>query len=186
MKEYIPIPPDKAYRFLNTGCLIIVSSLDQNNQPNLTPIAWNCPVDYGDTTRLLFVCSKEHKTYSNVTKTQKFAILIPHASQAKMVSMLGKISGHEKDKIKELKLEVAPTEKFGCAVLPDVIAYMECELYREVDEGEVAVLFARVVTAMADKEAFDKRLLSESPAGKTLHHLGNKIFITTANNIENC
>ncbi len=184
MKTYIPIPRDKAYRLLNTGSLIVISSLDENNNPNLAPIAWNCPVDYADTTRLLFVCSKEHKTYQNVTKTQKFVILVPHASQAKLVSMLGKISGHEKNKIKELQIEIEPSGNSGFAIPRDVIAYMECELYREVDEGEVAVLFARVISAMADREAFDKRLLSETPAGKTLHHLGNKIFITTANNIE--
>ena len=177
MKTYKSVPLEKAYKLLNTGAIIIVGSKDKGGSPNLTPIAWNTLVDYDPVTRLLFVCDKEHKTYSNICDTLKFVVILPHVSQTELVKKLGSSSGSKENKIEKYKVETFVSNKYQIAVPMDSIGYLECKAYRILDEGAVGIIFGEVENAMVDSEAFSDRLLSEKEAGKTLHHLGGKVFI---------
>jgi flavin reductase (DIM6/NTAB) family NADH-FMN oxidoreductase RutF len=177
MKTYKTIALSKAYKLLNTGALIVISTSDANQHHNLAPIAWNCPVEFDPVTQLLLVSDREHKTFKNIKETQKFTVCMPHSSQHKLVTDLGSCSGHDTDKISKYHLPVFKSEKHGYSVPEDVIAYLDCSLIRIIDEGSVAIVIGEVIHAAADAKAFTDRLLSENEEGKTLHHLGGKLFI---------
>jgi flavin reductase (DIM6/NTAB) family NADH-FMN oxidoreductase RutF len=176
MKNYKPVSLEKAYKLLNTGAIILVGTVDKAGLTNLTPIAWNTLVDYEPVTRLLFVCEKGHKTYENICSTSRFVVILPHASQADLVIQLGSGSGREGSKTDKLNIPVFKSEKNQFPVPEDSIAYLECNVYRVLDEGGVSIIFGEVEHAMVDTQAFTDRLLSETEAGKTLHHLGGKQF----------
>jgi flavin reductase (DIM6/NTAB) family NADH-FMN oxidoreductase RutF len=176
MKTYKAVSLEKAYKLLNSGAIILVSSKGNDEIPNLTPIAWNTLVDYDPVTRLLFVCDKSHKTYSNIMEKNKFVVVLPHVSQAELVKKLGSSSGKTIHKIENFNMETFYSEKYGFSIPSDSIAYLECKVYRELDDGGVGIIFGEVENAQVDKDAFTDRLLSETEAGKTLHHLGNKKF----------
>jgi flavin reductase (DIM6/NTAB) family NADH-FMN oxidoreductase RutF len=177
MKTYKPISPEKAYKLLNTGAIILIGSVDSAGVTNLTPIAWNTLVDYEPVTRLLFVCDKGHKTYENISNTSHFVVVLPHSSQSELVKQLGSSSGKEVRKIEKFNVPFFASEKYQFPIPEDSIAYLECKVYRILDEGGVGIIFGEVEYAMADNLAFTDRLLSETEAGKTLHHLGGKQFI---------
>jgi flavin reductase (DIM6/NTAB) family NADH-FMN oxidoreductase RutF len=177
MKSYKIIQLEKAYKLLNTGAIILVASKGNDRVSNLTPIAWNTLVDYEPVTRLLFVCDKNHKTYRNILETDKFVVILPHVSQTEIVKKLGSVSGGNTNKIEGFNIPVFNSEKYGFDVPENSIAYLECKVYRVLDEGGVAIIFGEVENAKVDTEAFSDRLLSETEAGKTLHHLGGKKFV---------
>jgi flavin reductase (DIM6/NTAB) family NADH-FMN oxidoreductase RutF len=181
MKEYIRLSNDKAYKLLNSGALILVSSFDKKGQQDIAPIAWNCPVNYDPGTKLLFISDLAHKTYENIKETKKFVISVPHISQLKIVKELGCSSGHDTDKISKFNLKTIKAETNNCAMPEDCIAYIECDAYKLIEEEGVAIVFGDVKHVSVDKAAFSGRLLSESEAGKTIHHLGGKVFISTGN-----
>jgi flavin reductase (DIM6/NTAB) family NADH-FMN oxidoreductase RutF len=183
MKNYKPVPLEKAYKLLNTGAIIVIGTENTSKIPNLTPIAWNTLVDYEPVTRLLFVCDKEHKTYDNITDTMKFVVVLPHASQTELVKQLGSVSGKKENKIEKYAIPVFSTEKYKLSIPFDCIAYLECKVYRILDEGAVSIIFGEVENAMVDTEAYTDRLLSENEAGKTLHHLGSKKFLQPGDEI---
>ena len=37
--NYVAVPPEKAYKMLNTGALVIICTFDEKGIPNLAPIA---------------------------------------------------------------------------------------------------------------------------------------------------
>ena len=183
MKEYIKIQNNKAYQLLNPGGLILVSTYDNNNQPNMAPIAWHCPVDFEPTTRLLFVTDKEHHTFSNIKENKQFVICLVHANQLKEVKELGSISGKKTDKLAKFSIKTFNSEIFNYKIIENCIGYLECKVYNIIDDGAVALVFGEVVNAKVDKEAYNGRLLTENGSGKILHHLSGKIFSSPSNEI---
>jgi flavin reductase (DIM6/NTAB) family NADH-FMN oxidoreductase RutF len=182
-KEYIKISNDKAYKLLNTGALLLISTVSLEGKFDIAPVAWQCPIDYDRLTKLMFVCDKNHKTLKNISETGQFAVSIPHIDQLKLLKDLGSCSGHDTDKIQQFKVQVIETEKINCCVPVNCIAYLECKTSKISDEGNVALVFGNVIHAKVDKDAFNKRLLSETESGKTIHHVGGKIFITTSDHL---
>jgi len=65
----------------------------------------------------------------------------------------------------------------------EVIGYLECKVARIVEMEGVGLVMGDVLAGYVDKEAFDKRLLVEKEAGKTLHHLGDRMFAVPGDKI---
>lgn len=184
MAIYLNVPPNEAYKLLNTGALILVSTSDMEEHLNLTPIAWHCPVDNEPATKLLFVSDIKHKAFHNIQETGKFVICIPHASQLKLVQDLGSCSGFKDDKLKKFNVEYSLSEKSQLPVPNGCIAYIECRKLRVIDEDAVAIVIGEVFNAKAIKGSYRDRLVAEKEPGKTIHHLGNEKFVKPGDLIE--
>ncbi len=172
MKIYKQIPLDKAYKILNTGALILISSTNSENRHNLAVYAWNCPVEFNPVTRFLFVCDKKHQTFANITESGKFVVCIPHASQHKLVMDLGSCSGKTFQKIEKFHIDTFKSKEYQLSIPDGCIAYVECKLKRIIDEENVEIIESEVIHAEVDINAFTDRLLAETEFGKTLHSLG--------------
>ncbi len=182
-KSYKALPLDKAYRLLNTGAVGIICTYSSEKGYNMAPAAWLTPIEYDPVTRVLIVLDREHKTSKNILQNGEFAIAVPHIQQVDMVKKLGSTSGKECNKIERFKIDVLPAEKINVQLPNYCIGYLECKLYKTIDEESVYLFLANVINALVDSTAFERRLLSETFKGKTIHHLGGKQFITTGNEI---
>jgi flavin reductase (DIM6/NTAB) family NADH-FMN oxidoreductase RutF len=183
MKEYIKISNEKAYHLLNTGALLLIGTVGNNKNNNVAPIAWQCPVDFEPVTKMMIACDKNHKTFSNISETKHFCIAIPHISQLKLVKELGSCSGKNADKYKKFGIDAMTCETIDCIAPENCIAYLECKVYNIMDHDGTGLIFGEIVNAKVDKQAYNGRLLSETEAGKTIHHLGGKVFISTGNQL---
>jgi len=181
--KYIEIENNKIYKLLNNGCLIIVSTSDKNGNKNIAPIAWQTPVDYDPVTKILIVCDSNHKTSNNIKETKKFVIVIPHKSQKKLVIESGNITGNKFNKIEKLKVNYFLSKNYKYIIPEGSIGYIECELIKEYEEDGVLIFIGKAIFAEVNQESFADRLLCEKDEGKTLHHLGGNIFITSADKI---
>jgi flavin reductase (DIM6/NTAB) family NADH-FMN oxidoreductase RutF len=180
MKEYIKISKEKAYQLLNSGALILVSSIGTDKKHDIAPIAWQCPVDYEPVTKIMFACDTGHKTFKNIEDTNQCCISVPHISQLQLIKDTGSCSGYETDKIKKYSIETIPCDIIKCIAPGECIAYLECRVNKIINNDGTGLIFAEILNAKVDKQAYNGRLLSETEAGKTIHHLGGKIFITTS------
>jgi len=177
MKKYKKIANDNAYRLLNSGSIILVCTKDKKGTGNMAPIAWTCPLDYDPVTKVLFICDVNHKTFANFSASKEYVVCIPHVSQKKLVLDAGSVSGKKTDKIKKFGIKTFVSPKMNIQLPVDCIAYLECRLINVIKHDGVGIVMGEVINAMADEKAFKDRLLSEKKEGKTLHHLGSKIFI---------
>jgi flavin reductase (DIM6/NTAB) family NADH-FMN oxidoreductase RutF len=177
MKEYSLLAKEKAYQLLNTGALILVSTMSTDQQYDIAPIAWQCPVDFDPVTKILFVTDKNHCTFRNIVETRQFIISIPHIIQVKLIKDVGSCSGSDTNKFEKFKIAAFKGNKINCLIPEEVIGFIECKCYNIVEDVTVAIVFGEVISASVDKEAYSNCLLSEKPEGKTLHHLSGNKFI---------
>ncbi len=172
--------PEKAYKLINSGSLILACTSNSRNESNIAPIAWCTPVEYDPVTKLLFVCDISHYTFKNVEETRQVIIAIPHVSQLKIVKDTGSCSGRNINKFEKFSIDSQKGKRSDILVPSSCIAYLECEVYNIVIDEEVGIIFCRVMEAYVRKGAFNNRLLAEKEEGKAIHHLGGNSFITTS------
>lgn len=182
MKNYTDIPVESAHRLINHGPVVLVSTRDENGKYDIAPIAWTSPV-HKTPPRLLVVIGKRHKTYENIKATGEFIVCVPHKSQVDMVKKTGSVSGKESDKFEDMNIEAFSGKKVDAKVPVDSVGYIECKVVNGLEIGLVEIVVGEPVTAAADKEAYNERLFTEKKAGKTLHHLGGRIFAVPSDEI---
>jgi len=182
-KKYVNIELHKAYKLLNTGAVGIICSRSQNGNYNMAPVAWITPVEYDPVTRVLIVLDKENRTCRNILETGIFAIAIPHIEQVNMIKDLGSISGNHHDKIIELGITTLPAAQIDVLLPTGCIGYIECKLYRSIEDNSVMLLLGEATCATAVASAFGTRLLAEKPEGKAAYHLGGILFVTSSDKI---
>mgnify|MGYP006287458209 CR=1 FL=1 len=182
MKDYVDVPVESAHRMINHGPVVLVSTCDEGGKYNIAPIAWSSPV-HKTPPRLLVVIGTRHKTYDNIKASKEFIVCVPHASQVNMVQKTGSVSGKEADKFEDMNIEAFTGKKVNAKVPQGCIGYLECRVVDSLEVGLVEIFVGEPVAAAADKEAFDERLHTEKEAGKTLHHLGNRIFAVPSGKI---
>jgi flavin reductase (DIM6/NTAB) family NADH-FMN oxidoreductase RutF len=155
---YDKVEASKAYELLNPGGMIWVCTRSAKGRYDLAPIAWNCPLDYEPTSRVLFVCDPKHATFENLSASGVFAIALPTPEQRGLVEKTGSVSGRDKDKYAAFEIETTRAGSIDVLVPAGVAAWIECRLVRAVAEGSVAVVMGEAVAAAARGEWWKDRL----------------------------
>lgn len=170
-----PVDLDIAYRLINHGPLVLVSSLYKNGQ-DITPIAWHMPISDDPPIIALEIWSG-HCIFKAIMETGDFVINIPSGEMVDIVRRLGSISGSKVDKVRKFGLTMEHSKRVKSRRLKGSIALMECTLHRDTRLSKrYNIVLGDVVYAEAEKASFSDRWLPEKSGPKTIHHLGNKIF----------
>lgn len=156
--EYSEVPVSQAYQLLTPGGLVLVCTRSEDGRYDLAPVAWNCPLDYEPVSRVLVVCSPEHRSYEDLVESGEFVLALPTLEQRLMVEETGSVSGHEVDKYAKFKIEAFAAHKVDALVPESVAAWLECRLLRVVVEGSSAVVMREVLRAQALPDAWKLRL----------------------------
>lgn len=181
-REYVKVGVNEAYRLLGFGPLVLVSTRARDGRYDIAPVAWNCPLN-DEPTRVVIVVDRHHQTASNIRRSKEFIVCVPHASQKRLVTDAGSVSGREADKFSRFGIDACKGKKTDALVPRGCVGYIECSLMRAVCTEFAYLFIGQCVAAAALKGAFRKRVLAEKPAGKTLHHLGGDVFALPADRL---
>ena len=176
MRKQVPL--SIAYRLINTGPLVLVSSI-LDKRCGLTPIAWNMPVS-DDPPIIALEIWEGHFIYKAILQTGDFVINIPASVMAGTVCKLGSVSGAKVDKFKAYGLEREPSGKVKSPRLGSALAIIECKVHR--DERllkKYDIVLGDIVYAEAEEGLFTDRWHPEKAGPKIMHHLGKNIFCSS-------
>ena len=177
------MPLDEAYRLINTGPVVLVSSVSKDKFYDVAPIAWACPAQKSPS-RVLVGVGRSHKTFTNIEETGKFVVSVPNISQVAMVTATGSVSGADVDKFAELNIPSIDAQLVDCKIPDGVIGYLECKLVEIYGSDRLGLILGEAVAAAVDERAYNgERLLCETPAGKAVHHLGERRYMTLADEV---
>ncbi len=177
------MPLDEAYRLINTGPVVMVSTVSKSKQYDVAPIAWACPAQKSPS-RVLIGVGRKHKTFTNIEETGQFVVSVPNISQVAMVTATGSVSGADVDKFAELDIPAIDAAQIDCKIPDGVIGYLECKLVEIYGNDHLGLILGEAVAAAVDPRAYDgDRLLAETPAGKAVHHLGDRRYMTLADEV---
>ncbi|MFM9836262.1 MAG: flavin reductase family protein [Methylophilaceae bacterium] len=188
-----PVELSKAYRLLNHGPTILVSS-SFNGKQNIMAAAWNMPLDF-DPPKICVVIDKNTYTRELIEASGSFAINVPCVAQANLVTKLGASSGRElqgTDKFAENQLETFAAHHIAAPLLTGCVAWLECKIIPEPHNQNTYDLFiAEVVAAYADERVFsdgrwhfeghDQKTLDEL---RTIHHVAGGAYFTAGKIIQ--
>lgn len=178
---YIEVPAAKAWKLINHGPLGFVCTADAAGGNDFAPVAWIANIDYEPTSRLMVVLDPACRSAANLRADGRFAVAVPHASQRALALAAGGISGAAGDKYAALGAPSFPAALVPCRVPVGVVAWIELGLDKAIDEGSVVLFIASARYAACVDAAWNgDRLLAETPAGRTLHHLGGEAFAVPA------
>jgi flavin reductase (DIM6/NTAB) family NADH-FMN oxidoreductase RutF len=120
------------------------------------------------------------RPWPNTDRTRQFIAVVPHRSQKQLVSDTGSVSGRDTDKFETMHIESFRGELLDALIPRGCVGYLECQVKDKLGGPKADVILARVLRTAVHEAAFDGRLLVETEAGQTLHHLGDRVFSTDA------
>lgn len=179
------VPLDKAYRLLNHGPTVLVTSA-HGEHCNIMAAAWNMPLDF-DPPKVAIVIDKNTYTRELMEASGTFAINVPCRAQAEMVVRVGNCSGREllgkspDNKLAAFDIPTFPASEISAPLVAGCVAWLECKIIPEPHIQNTYDLFlAEVIAAQADERVFsDGRWHFEGRNElRTIHHMAGGAFMS--------
>jgi len=172
----VKIPIAKAYRLINYGPVVLVTSAWKDKQ-NVATIAWCSPLASEPVLAGVAVY-QEHFTRKLIHQSKEFVINVPGADLRRKVENCGSVHGSQVDKFEKFGLTPILASKVKAPLVAECFAHLECKLVNEVKVGDHVLFVGEVVNALVDKGAVNKEGIVNLKQVKTLHHLGSDEFGT--------
>lgn len=170
-----PVPLPQAYRLLNHGPVVLLSTTD-GAHPNAAPVAW-CATLRRDPPQVMLALGRGHKTFGNIAATGEVVINLPPVSMVEAVRICGTRSGHETpDKLQQAGLELMPATTISAPRIAGCLAWLECRVVSLHQHEDHLPLIVEVVAATAVEGLLDDQVHVRVDQYPSLHHLGGKRF----------
>lgn len=184
MRTAVDLP--KAYRLINHGPTVLVSARHAGRS-NVMAAAWVMALDF-DPPKVALVLDKATFTRKLILSSGHFAISVPCAAQARMVTALGTHSGRQADKLADYHVPVLDEPAAASPLVGGCVAWLDCERIAEPEVEQRHDLFVgRVTGAWADARVFDGGHwhFERAPAElRTLHHVAGGHYLAIGEAIE--
>lgn len=174
------VPLNKAYRLLNHGPTVLVSSR-AGDRANVMAAAWAMPLDF-DTPKVAVVIDKATLTRQLVEASGHLVVSVPCVAQVALVRAVGNESGlQHTDKLTRCGVTHVPAPRTGAPLVSGCIAHLECRVLPATEHvaGPHDLILAEVIEASADARVFsDGRWHFESASNdlRSLHHVAGGSF----------
>ena len=185
--KLLPVPLPKAYRLLNHGPTVLVTSA-HNGVRNVMAAAWNMGLNY-EPALVSVVIDKSTLTRELIEASGKFALNVPARGIAAQTLAVGRISGRDidinrhADKFAAYGLNTFTGNDPQLPLIESCVGWLECTLVPEPHNQDRYDLFIGEVTAAwADPRVFADghwTYNAETPeALQTLHYVAGGTFLT--------
>lgn len=184
MTDRQPVPLDKAYRLLNHGPTVLVSSR-HGEAINVMAAAWSMPLDFAPP-KVAVVLDKSTLTRRMVEASGEFALMVPSRDLARLTLQVGSASGRDVDKFAAFGATYWQGGQVGAPLLDGCLAWLECRLLPEPHIQDTYDLFlGEVVAAWADPAVFrDGHWQREEGGGRSIHYVAGGHFFETGEAFE--
>lgn len=181
------VPLEKAYRLLNHGPTVLVSS-QHGQTANVMSAAWACALDFAPP-KVTIVIDKNTKTRQLVEASGYFSLQIPTAAQAKLTHTLGHASMLEDaDKLAHAGAELFYQDGFDVPLVAGCAGWLLCKVIPEPHNQQTYDLFiGEVLAAWADSRVFKNghwQFEQADPALRSLHYIAGGHFYAIGDSIE--
>lgn len=167
----------RAYRLINNGPVILVTSAFRDRR-NVMTMAWHMPASM-DPPLVAIALGETRYTWELVRGSEEFAINVPPGNLAEKVDAVGRVSGREVDKFREIGLTPEPAASVRAPLVGECIGHLECRVMNRYPAGDHFIVVGQVVAASVEEGLFDEAWLAAGESGKgPLHHLGGKRYST--------
>ena len=160
----------QAHRLLSPGPVTLLSS-QYRGQPNLMAVAWAAPLSL-DPPLVGVAIHPARLTHEFVSKSEQFALNVPHLEIITATHRCGMLSGRDGDKFVAAGLTMEPATAIDPPLVAECVGHLECGVVERVRLGDHDFFVGQVLALSAEEEAFDGFWKTDEEGGHILHHLG--------------
>ncbi len=177
MSCYQNLDVAEAFRVFTGGATVTVASVSKEGVSDVMTAAWNCPFDSSE---IIVVLSTTHTTTENIYNTGKYVVAIPSCEQKNDILKVGALHGREcGDKFSATGVPFELSEKFKLKVIPNCLAYFECELVDKDLLEKKGICLGRVVNLYVKEGLWNQSEHNFSNGAKlSLHHVTEDKFLS--------
>jgi flavin reductase (DIM6/NTAB) family NADH-FMN oxidoreductase RutF len=181
MSTRVPVELSKAYRLMNHGPTVIVTS-HHGGRSNIMSAAWSMPLDF-DPPKVAVVIDKSTFTRGLIEASGEFVLNIPSRAQARLTVDVGSESGSGVDKFAAHAIATTPGTKVQAPLVEGCLGWLECRLIPEPHIQQTYDLFlGEVVATWADPAVFDGAHWKMEAGGKrSIHYVAGGHFFEIGN-----
>jgi flavin reductase (DIM6/NTAB) family NADH-FMN oxidoreductase RutF len=152
---------------------ILVTTVDQDNMPNIITVAWHSPISIEPP---LYGISLNPRRYSHglIEKSGQFVINFPPFGLLEKVHRCGSVSGRTADKFRQTGLTSLPSEKVKPPGIAECYLHLECKVAGSAVFGDHTWFVGEVVGIRADEGLFEGGILNEK--GDPVLYMGKDIY----------
>lgn len=167
------IPPSKAYRLLESGPVVLVSTTAVHGG-NLMTMGFHMMLQH-DPALIACVIGPWDFSYHALQKTGECVIALPTIDLAEKIVGIGNCSGQDVDKFKQFRLTAIPGETVQAPLVAECIANLECRVVDKTLTGRYHLFILEVSKIWIDEDRAERRLI---------HHAGDGVFIADGETID--
>jgi flavin reductase (DIM6/NTAB) family NADH-FMN oxidoreductase RutF len=178
-----PVELAKAYRLINHGPTVLVSSA-HNDQQNVMAAAWNMGLDFTPA-KVCVVIDKSTLTRTLVERSGEFVLGVPARGIARQTLQVGRHSGRETNKFESFGIDTFAASRVAAHLVSGCVGWLECKVIHEPHNEKTYDLFiGEVIAAHADSRVFRDGHWqyndATDPNLHTLHYIAGTHFLTVS------
>lgn len=178
IKEEISLT--RANRLINSGSVILATSISKDEKPNIITLAWQMPVSHNPPLSAISI-AKSHFSHQLIEISKTFVINVPNVDLLKQVKFCGSVSGRYIDKFKESNLTPIPAKVVKSPLIKECIGHLECEVIEIHPAGDHTIFIGKIVAASANKDLFEGEYWKLNKKETNLiYHFGGALFATVS------
>lgn len=178
-EHFTPVELAKAYRLINHGPTVLVSSANGGVQ-NVMAASWACGLDTAPP-KVTLVVDSATKTRELIERSSEFVLQVPTVKQAAMTHALGTLSlSDEPAKLAKCGVELFRVDELNVPFVTGCAAWLYCKVVAEPHVQTTYDLFIGEVTgAWADDRVFRDghwHYENADPEWRSLHYIAGGHF----------
>lgn len=148
------------------------------DRTNFMACAWHTALSF-DPPLFGVLISKKRFTYQIVAEAKEFTVNFLAREDIKLSAQMGRISGHDQDKIEAFAVNLSDSVKISSPVLTDAYVSLECTLEDIQNYGDHDLFIGRVAAVHEKEKSFTPEGVLNVEQVSPLLYMGSDSYITT-------
>lgn len=176
------LPVEKYYRLIAPRPAVLVTTIDEEGNPNAAPISYIAPIS-SSPSLLVFSTHQGGDTYRNISDTEEFVVNITTEEMVRKVYACEKSLPRTENELERAGLDSEESVEVEPPRVSKSPASIECKLEWTKDEPEYVSIARRIVRVEADENALKDEKMNVEEV-KPLLHLSGRSFVIGDHRIE--
>lgn len=156
---------------------VAVVGAQVKDRANFMSCAWHTALSF-DPPLFGILVAKKRRTYDFISEAKEFTVNFLVQEDLALSAQMGRVSGHDRDKVKEFQVELSPAVHIRTPVLDAAYAAFECRLRDIYSCGDHELFVGEVLAVQVREECFDRQGVLDPRQVKPLLYLGSDFYIT--------
>jgi flavin reductase (DIM6/NTAB) family NADH-FMN oxidoreductase RutF len=148
-----------------------------NNRVNFMSCAWHTALSFEPPLFGVLV-SRKRFSHGIISKAREFTVNFISFEKVKLSAQMGRRSGHDLDKVKELGLRLAPSKVIKSPIVDEAYVAFECRLAEVRAYGDHDLFVGEVLAVHEEPDCFDAEGILNPAKTRPLLYLGSDFYLT--------